>query len=236
MGGVAVTVIEPVLPAATVVLVAWAWPAGLAATVQPSGPTASIVNVISAEVSLCSVRLYVKVVVEGPLRDAKSAVSVTSPAAASATRIEIGRTSVWPPPVAVTVMVLLEAGAPVGISTSRVMVGGALGSTKAPSIVRPPPRNRAVQPSGTPPVLRSTRSAVGTVSVRLNDAVEPGSATTAGKGVVTERPPAAVAAGASGPAMVPMRPRSRAALAAGRSRRVVPETRYDTCISALYER
>ena len=77
---VAVTVIEPVLPAATVVLVACAWPAGLAATVQPSGPAASIVNVISAEVSLWSVRLNVKVVVDGPLSSAKSAVSVTSPA------------------------------------------------------------------------------------------------------------------------------------------------------------
>ena len=66
------TVIAPVLPALTVVLVACAWPAGLAATVQPAGPTASIVNVISAEVSLWSVRLKVNVVLAGPLSSAKS--------------------------------------------------------------------------------------------------------------------------------------------------------------------
>ena len=75
-------------------LVAWAWPAGLAATVQPAGPVASIVNVISAAVPLWSVRLKVKVVAAGPRSSGKSEVSVTLPAAASATRIDSGSVSV----------------------------------------------------------------------------------------------------------------------------------------------
>ena len=93
VGGVAVTVIEPVLPGFTAVLVAWAWPAGLAAIVQPAGPVASGVKLISAAVSLWTVRLNENVVSDGPLRSGESVVSVTSPAAASATRIVIGSVS-----------------------------------------------------------------------------------------------------------------------------------------------
>ncbi len=58
-GGVALTVMFEVLPAVTLVLVACASPAGLAVTVQPSGPVASIENVASTAVWLWIVMLNV---------------------------------------------------------------------------------------------------------------------------------------------------------------------------------
>ena len=127
--GVAVTAISPVLLGLTLTLVAWAWPDGLAVTVHPGGPVASIVNAISAAVSLWIVTLNVNVVSAGPRWPGESVLSVTLPAAASATRIDSGSTAVSPPPVAVIVIVFDDAVAASGISTSSVRLGGFFGST-----------------------------------------------------------------------------------------------------------
>ncbi len=103
--------------------------AGFAPTVQPSGPVACIVNVVSAAVSLWSVTLNVNVEPLAAWSSGKSEVSVTSPAAASATRIVSGSVSTPPPPVATTRRFVLPAAASSGISTSSVTSGVSPGVT-----------------------------------------------------------------------------------------------------------
>jgi hypothetical protein len=127
--GSAVTVMSPVAPALTVSVVACASLCGLAPTVQPSGPVAFIVNVVSAAVSLWSVTLNVNVEPAAAWSSGKSEVSVTAPAAASATRIVSGSVSAPPPPVATTRRSVLPAAAPSGISTSSVTSGVSPGVT-----------------------------------------------------------------------------------------------------------
>src|SRR6187402_3778939 len=91
----------------------------------------------------------------------------------------------------------------------------------------PPPRNRAVQPLGTSSALRRTWRADETSIASLNEAVEPGSATIAGKGVVTVTPPAAALSGARGPARAVRRPRTRATRVARRAEPGLPDARTD---------
>src|SRR5438132_8988656 len=95
-GGFAVTVMLLVLPAVTVAVAAWLWPATSALIVQPSGPFVWTVYVASAGLSLWSVRLKLNEapVVAAPLRRGMSVVSENSPAPVdSATRMSIGRSA-----------------------------------------------------------------------------------------------------------------------------------------------
>ena len=120
---------SPVAPALTVRVVACAWLAASRRRSSRPGPVACIVNVVSAAVSLWSVTLNVNVEPLAAWSSGKSEVSVTSPAAASATRIVSGSVSTPPPPVATTRRFVLPAAAPSGISTSSVTSGVSPGVT-----------------------------------------------------------------------------------------------------------
>ena len=118
------TVIEAVPPAATRVLVACAWLAGLAVTVQPSGPVAAIANVVSVAVPFRSERLNENVLDAGPRSSGKSEVRVTSPPTFASVRMVSGSEVVPCGPVASTRNVEVPVAASLGMSTLRLTSTG----------------------------------------------------------------------------------------------------------------
>src|SRR5436190_2609771 len=89
------------------------------------------------------------------------------------------------------------AAASAGTVTLRVILVGVEPSDSTPSMVKPPPRNTAVQPSGTLPTVSATRPGLSVVIVTSKLGFAPGATAIAGNGVVIVNGDAAVAAGAA---------------------------------------
>ena len=137
------------LPALTTTLAACAVVPTWAVTVQPAGPVAVTLNGRSSGVSLVSVRLNEKVASEAPLSCGVSVVRVTSPAALGATRMSTGSVVDAPGDRAAHVDPLRPRGR-VGWDrhVERDLGRGRCRRDSTPSMVKPPPRRTAVQPSG----------------------------------------------------------------------------------------
>ncbi len=179
-GALAVTVTGVVAPAFTIALAAWLSELTWDVMVQPSGPVATPVNVRSSDVSLWSVRLKEKVVVDGPLREGKSVVRLTSPAAFGVTRMSSGSVSVAAPALATTSMRWVAAAASAGTVTSRRTVAAVVPLVWTPSTMNPPPKSDAVHDAGAPLTERSTRADVSVLIERSKLTFVPGATATPG--------------------------------------------------------
>ena len=136
------TVTGVVLPALTMALAAWLSELTWVVTVQPAGPVATPVKVRSSAVSLWSVRLKVKVLVEGPLSCGKSVVRLTSPAAAGVTRMSSGSVAVPPEARATTSIRCVFASAVAGHGHVEAhLVAAPSPSVWTPSTTKPPPKS-----------------------------------------------------------------------------------------------
>ena len=112
-------------------------------------------GVTSWALSFWRVNGKLNVASEAPVRVGDAVVSVMSPPAPAATRTEIERLAVPPPPEPVTRRLLPPSAASPGTETSRRTVAGLPGPAVAPSTTKPPPWSVAVQPVGAPLTARA---------------------------------------------------------------------------------
>src|SRR5258705_392925 len=133
-GAVALTVIPVELPALTIVAAAWAAPVSDVVIVQSGvGPVAVAETVTSWAPSFCRVKGKLNAASEAPVRVGEAVVSVMSPPAPAATRTEIARLAVPPPPDPLTVRLVAPSAASPGTENSRGTGGGLPRPTRRPS-------------------------------------------------------------------------------------------------------
>ncbi len=127
-----------------------------------------------------------------------SVVSVTLPAALGDTRTSTDNVVDAPEDVTPRTSIRwVLAVASAGTVTLSVIFVAVEPSDSIPSIVNPPPRRTAVQPSGTLPTVRATRPGWAVVTEMSKLGLAPGATAIAGNGVVRLMAAAAVVVGAT---------------------------------------
>ena len=157
---------------------------------------------------MCSVRLNVNVVVDGPLSDGKSVVRLTCPAAFGVTRMSSGSVSVALPARASTSIRWVAPVAVAGTVTSRRTVAAVVPLVWTPSTTNPPPNSEAVQSAGTPLSERSTRADASVLTEMSKLTFVPGATATPGYGVDRLTVPAAATVGTLTSTRNAVRPRA----------------------------